>query len=93
MSHAKSLRVIGQSLEAAQVPRFKLTKDAERYQLWIAKYQFCFSPGDIARLEEYESSLNKSRNSRVFTAEELRQLGLRRRLLRSTPYLAQQLNP
>ena len=143
MSHAKSLRVIGQSLEAAQVPRFKLTKDAESYQLWIAKYQFCFSPGDIARLDaqaqkrrvnriaaplppktlsqqlralgtyldridvrsfrlvwtadfailEYENSVNKSGNSRVFTAEELRQLGLRRKLSRSTPYLAQQLNP
>ena len=143
MSHAKSLRVIGQSLETAQVPTFKLAKGGDTYQLWIAKYKFCFRPADIACLDaqaqkrrssrtagslppktlsqqlralgayldrigvgtfrllwtadfailEYEGRVNKSRNSKVFTAEELRQLGLHRRLLRSTPYLVPQLNP
>ena len=36
MSHAKSLRVIGQTLEAARVTTFKLEKHAQPYRLWIA---------------------------------------------------------
>lgn len=51
MSHAKSLRVIGATLEAAQVTSFKLEKHAAPYRLWIAKRLFCFGPADISRLD------------------------------------------
>ena len=51
MSHAKCLRVIGQTLQDAQVPRFKLDKRADSYRLWIAKRLFCFNPADISRLD------------------------------------------
>ena len=133
MSHAKSLRVIGQTLEAADVRAFKLETHASSYRLWIAKRLFCFGPADILRLDalagnkrqthftrpstslsqqlralggqldrikarafrivwtggaailEYER-VNGERNRRVFTAEELRQVGLNRSLLRSSGY-------
>ena len=141
MSHAKSLRVIGQTLQAAQITTFKLQKHAVPYRLWIAKCLFCFGPADISRLDaraqkkrkshfsrpsnallsqqlralgghldriearafrivwtggfailEYER-VNGERNRRVFTAEELRQVGLNRSLLRSSGYLLPQLHP
>ena len=51
MSHAKSLRVIGQTLEAARVTTFKLEKHAQPYRLWIADRLFSFGPADISRLD------------------------------------------
>ena len=36
MSHAKSLRVIGQILEAAKVETFELEKHGQRYLVWSA---------------------------------------------------------
>ena len=137
MSHAKSLRVIGQTLEAAQVTTFKLAKGADSYRLWIGKRLFCFAQADISRLDaqaqkkrtnhsttgtrpstslsqqlralgghldrievrafrivwtgdfailDYKRA-NGERNRRAFTAEELRQRGLHRSLLRSSPYV------
>jgi hypothetical protein len=35
MSHAKSLRVIGQALEAARIPTFELEKYGPQYMVWI----------------------------------------------------------
>ena len=137
MSHAKSLRVIGQTLQAAKVTSFKLEKHADGYRLWIAKRQFHFAPADISRLDaaaqkrrrshravtrwstslsqqlralggyvdkievrsfrivwagdsailEYER-INGERKHRLFTAEELVQLGLQRSSLRSSNYVA-----
>ena len=141
MSHAKSLRVIGQTLQAAQVTTFKLEKHASAYRLWIARRLYCFGPADISRLDaraqkkrknhftrpsnallsqqlralgghldrtevcsfrlvwsgdsailDYER-VNGERNYKAFTAEELRQLGLHRSLLRSGRYLFPQLDP
>jgi len=136
MSHAKSLRVIGQTLEAARVTTFKLEKHAQPYRLWIADRLFCFGPADISRLDakaqkrrknhlsstrrptslsqqlralggyldrievssfrivwipgsallDYER-INGERNSRAFTAEELRHQDLHRSLLRSSHQL------
>jgi len=51
MSHAKSLRVIGQTLQAAPVTTFKLEKHAGAYWLSIAKRLYCFGPADISRLD------------------------------------------
>jgi len=132
MSHAQALRVIGQTLEEAGVPTFKLDKHAEIYRLWTGKLVFRFGPADISRLDaqaqkrrgkrltamrpstslsqqlrtlgghldrieissfrlvwtagsallDYERVMGE-RNCRAFTAEELRQLGLHRSLLRS----------
>ena len=137
MSHAKSLRTIGQTLQDARVPRFKLEKRGDTYRLWIAKRLFCFGPADISRLEaqgrkrrtEYPTAATRSStslpqqlralggqldrievrafrivwtgdsalleyerangewNRRIFVADELRQLGLQRSLLRSSRYL------
>ena len=143
MSHAKSLRVIGQAVEAMQVTSFTLEKHDDSYQVWIAKQLFYFSPADISRLDaqaqkrrrnpptsatqppkslsqqlralgghldrtevcsfrlvwsgdsailDYER-VNGERNYKAFTAEELRQLGLHRSLLRSGRYLFPQLDP
>ena len=141
MSHAKALRVIGQTLEAARVTTFKLEKHADSYRVWIAKHLFCFGPGDISRLDSKAQKRRKNhsaatrpptslsqqlralgghldrievssfrvmwtagsalldykrvsgeRNFRTFTAEELRQLGLHRTLLRSRHYLCPQLD-
>src|SRR6266567_7286882 len=36
MSHAKSLRVIGQSLEAAEIATFELEKKGQHYLVWSA---------------------------------------------------------
>lgn len=51
MSHAKSLRAIGQTLQAARVTTFKLEKNADLYRLWIANRLFCLGPADISRLD------------------------------------------
>src|SRR5215510_9880081 len=51
MSYAKSLRVIGQILEAARVRTFKLEKHAELYHLRLGKNVFRFDRADIARLD------------------------------------------
>lgn len=51
MSHAKSLRAIGQTLQTARVTTFKLEKHADLYRLWIANRLFCFGPADISRLD------------------------------------------
>ena len=143
MSHAKSLRVIGQTVEAAQVKAFTLEKHDDSYLLWITERLFCFTPADISRLDaqaqkrrrnpptvatqppkslsqqlralgghldrvevcsfrlvwagdsailDYERA-NGERSYKSFTAEELRQLGLHRSLLRSGRYLFPQLDP
>jgi hypothetical protein len=133
MSHARSLRVIGQTLDRSQVGRFKLVNTDGHYRLWIGKDFFCFDEGEISRLDAQARSrrgcrptpsgqhdsisqqlralgdyldrlrvcyfrlvwtgncamldyrrFDSDRNSRVFTVEELRQLGLHRSLLRST---------
>ena len=51
MSHAKSLRVIGQTLEAAKVATFEVEKNRQGYFVAIADRLFCFSPADISRLD------------------------------------------
>jgi hypothetical protein len=131
MSHATSLRALGQTPGVEQVSTFKLEKCANSYRLWISKRLFSFDRADIARLNaqalkartnrrsatgqlvslsqqlralggyldrievrsfnivwtsgsailEYEG-INGERNSRIFTAEELRQLGLHRSMSR-----------
>jgi hypothetical protein len=142
VSYAKSLRVIGQILEAAQVTTSKLKKHSELYHLWLGKNVFRFDPADIARLDalaqkrrrnfpgtatrppeslsqqlrtlgsqldridvrafrivwtesfailEYKY-INGERKRRVFTAEELWQLGSRRSSRRSNRYLFPQLD-
>lgn len=134
MSHAKSLRVIGQTLEAARVATFEVEKSDPYYFVAIGDRLFCFSPADISRLNaqaqkrrQNQSSsiarlskrlshqlrtlgdrldrikvsafhivwtagsvildyqpLDGQRNCRTFTADELRQLCLHRRLPRSS---------
>ena len=61
MTHAKSLRVIGQTLQDARVPRFKLEKRADSFRLWIAKRLFCFNPADISRLDAEAQKRRKKR--------------------------------
>ena len=168
MSHAKSLRVIGQILEAAKVETFELEKHGQRYLVWSAALTkegklilrnalqdnasqnnrqaipnvFCFNPIDISRLDARAQKRRRNQSSsamrpstllshqlrslgdhldrievsafhimwtagsvilgyqpvdgdwnyRTFTAEELRQRGLHRRLLRSSRYLLPQLD-
>lgn len=60
MSYAKSLRVLGQLLEAAQVASFKLEKRSELYRLWIGKTLFRFDPADIARLDALAQKRRKN---------------------------------
>jgi hypothetical protein len=134
MSYAKSLRVIGQTLEAARVATFEVEKSGPCYFVTIGDRLFCFSPADISRLNaqaqkrrQNQSSsiarlskrlshqlrtlgdhldrikvsafhivwtagsvildyqpLDGQRNCRTFTADELRQLCLHRRLPRSS---------
>jgi hypothetical protein len=157
MSHAKSLRVIGQSLEAARIPTFELEKHDQHYLVWIvslakaeglilgdplsgkhampqsdrkptANPLFCFSRADISRLDAQAQKRRRNqsssaaqlskmlshqlrtlgdhldvwtpgfvlldyqpvdgrRNSRIFTAEELQQLCLHGKRLRSSDHL------
>jgi hypothetical protein len=79
MSHAKALRVIGQTLEAARVTTFKLEKHADPYRVWIAKRLFCFGPGDILRLDAQAQKRrrNHSTATRPSTSlsQQLRALG------------------
>ncbi|HEY7218456.1 MAG TPA: hypothetical protein VH985_08680 [Candidatus Binatia bacterium] len=166
MSHAKSLRVIGQSLEAARIATFELEKHDEHYLVWIvslakadelilrdplsrkdvvpqsnrkttANPLFCFSRAEISRLDAQAQKRRRNqsssatrlskmlshqlrtlgdhldrievsafqivwtpgsvlldyqpidgrRNCRIFTAEELRQLCLHGKWLRSSDHL------
>jgi hypothetical protein len=166
MSHAKSLRVIGQSLEAARIPTFELEKHDQHYLVWIislakaeelilrdplsekhgvpqsdgkptANPLFCFNRADISRLDAQAQKRRRNqsssaaqlskmlshqlrtlgdhldrievrafqivwtpgfvlldyqpvdgrRNSRIFTAEELQQLCLHGKRLRSSDHL------
>jgi hypothetical protein len=166
MSHAKSLRVIGQSLEAARIATFELEKHDEHYLVWIvslakadelilrdplsrkdvvpqsnrkttANPLFCFSRAEISRLDAQAQKRRRNqsssatrlskmlshqlrtlgdhldrievsafqivwtpgsvlldyqpidgrRNCRIFTAEELRQLCLHGKCLRSSDHL------
>jgi hypothetical protein len=165
MLHAKSLRVIGQLLEAAKVETFELEKHGQRYFVSSASLTkegelilrnalqdndfasrnnrqaipsvFCFNPADILRLDARAQKRRRNQSSsatqpsimlshqlrtlgdhldrldlsafhiiwtagsvilgyqpvdgdwnyRSFRAEELRQRGLHRRLLRSSHYL------
>lgn len=79
MSHAKSLRAIGQTLQAARVTTFKLEKHADLYRLWIANRLFCFGPADISRLDTQarKRRANRSAVNRPLTAlpQQLRALG------------------
>jgi hypothetical protein len=63
MSHAKSLRVIGQSLEAAKVATFELEKQGQRYLVWITNRVFCFSPADISRLDAQAQKRRRNQSS------------------------------
>ena len=63
MSHGKSLRVIGQSLEAAKVATFELEKRGPRYLVWIANRVFCFTPADISRLDAQAQKRRKNQSS------------------------------
>ncbi len=89
MSHAKSLRVIGQSLEAARVDTFELEKHDRHYLVWIvsstkadelislrdkdiapqnslqptADPLFCFSPADISRLDAQAQKRRRNQSS------------------------------
>jgi hypothetical protein len=165
MLHAKSLRVIGQLLEAANVETFEVEKHGQRYLVWSASLTkegelilqnalqdnncasqntrqaipnvFCFNPADISRLDARAQKRRRHQSSsatrpstmlshqlrslgdhldrlelsafhimwtagsvilgyqpvdgdwtyRSFTAEELRQRGLHRKLLRSSHYV------
>lgn len=170
MSHAKSLRVIGQLLEAAKVATFEVEKHGQNYFVCSASltkegelilrnalqdsdfasqnkrqaipHVFCFNPADISRLDaraqkrrgnQSSSATPPSRmlshqlrslgdhldrlelsafhimwtagsvilgyqpvdenwNYRHFTAEELRQRGLHRKLLRTSHYVSPRLD-
>lgn len=79
MSHAKSLRVIGQTLQAAKVMSFKLEKHADSYRLWIAKREFRFAPADISRLDAAAQKRRKSQRAvtrwSTSLSQQLRALG------------------
>lgn len=165
MSHAKSLRVVGQSLEAARIVTFELEKHDQHYLVWIislakadelisgealrdkgvtphrgkstANPLFSLSPADISRLDAQAQKRRRNqsssatrlskmlshqlrtlgdhldrvevrafqivwspdsvlldyqpvdgrRNRRIFTAEELQQLCLHGKWLRSSDHL------
>jgi hypothetical protein len=171
MSHAKSLRVIGQLLEAAKVESFELEKLGQQYLVWSDSLTkegelilrnalqddnfgtqknrsaipnvFCFNPADISRLDARAQKRRRNQSSstmpssillshqlrslgdhldrielnafhimwaaasvvlgyqpvhgdwsyRTFTAEELRQRDLHRKLLRSSHYVFPRLDP
>lgn len=92
MSHAKSLRVIGQSLEAARIATFELEKHDQHYVVWIvslakadelilrdplsrkdvvpqsdrkttANPLFCFSRADISRLDAQAQKRRRNQSS------------------------------
>ena len=92
MSHAKSLRVIGQSLEAARIATFELEKHDQHYLVWIislakanelilrdsisekdavpqsdrkptANPLFCFSRADISRLDAQAQKRRRNQSS------------------------------
>jgi hypothetical protein len=79
MSHAKSLRAIGQTLQAARVTTFKLEKNGGLYRLWIANRLFCLGPADISRLDTQarKRRANHPTDNRPVTAlpQQLRALG------------------
>jgi hypothetical protein len=170
MSHAKSLRVIGQLLEAAKVATFEVEKHGQHYFVCASltkegelilrnalqdtdfasqnkrqaiPHVFCFNPGDISRLDARAQKRRRNQSSsaappsrmlshqlrslgdhldrlelsafhimwtagsvilgyqpvdqnwnyRRFTAEELRQRGLHRKLLRTSHYASPRLDP
>ena len=82
MLHAKALRLIGQALEAARVPAFKVEKKATDYRLWIGTRQtFSFSPADILRLDaqaqrKRRAIATNSERPRAKLSQQLRALGL-----------------
>jgi hypothetical protein len=68
MAHAKSLRVIGQSLEAAKLPAFELNTDGPNYVVmsdsltktgeWILRH--ALSPNDTSDQSSGQSAVNRS---------------------------------
>jgi hypothetical protein len=68
MAHAKSLRVIGQSLEAAKLPAFELNTDGPNYVVmsdsltktgeWILRH--ALSPNDTSDQSAGQSAVNRS---------------------------------
>jgi hypothetical protein len=105
MSHAKSLRVIGQTLEAARIATFELEKYGPQYMVWsvavtetgermmrdalrrdkggaqdacdIANRVFCFSPGDISRLDGQAQKQRRNLSSSGTPPSKLISHGLR----------------
>ena len=68
MTHAKSLRVIGQSLETAKIQAFELKTDGQNYiaqsdsltaaSEWILRY--ALSPHDVSNQSARQSTTNRS---------------------------------
>ena len=105
MSHAKSLRVIGQTLEAARIATFELEKYGPQYMVWsvsvtetgerimrdalrrdnvgtkdafpTANRVFCFSPGDISRLDGQAQRQRRNQSSSGTPPAKLISHGLR----------------
>lgn len=78
MSHAKALRVIGQTLDTAGITTFKLNKCAEFYGLWTADYVFCFAADDICRLDSNAQKRRKNNSMPIrstLLSHQLRALG------------------
>lgn len=67
MSHAKSLRVIGQALEAAGVPTFEIEKYGPQYMVWSASVSFA-GEAQIRKALRQESDPSGARqtSTRVF---------------------------
>jgi hypothetical protein len=52
MSHAKALRLIGQTLEAAKIEAFRVEKRENDYRLWVgSKQMLSFTLADVLRLD------------------------------------------
>jgi hypothetical protein len=106
MSHARSLRVIGQSLEAARILTFELEKYGPQYMIWTdsvteageailrnvlghnkaapqdtrrhqANRLFCFSPGDISRLDAQAQKQRRTQSRSATPTVKLLSHGLR----------------
>lgn len=79
MSYAKSLRVIGQVLEASRITAFKIEHHGEAYRIWIGKSWFRLGAADIGRFDALAQK--RRRNSGMATrppkslSQQLRALG------------------
>jgi hypothetical protein len=92
MAHGTSLRVIGQSLEAARLSAFELETDGASYLVqsdvlsetgeWILRNGL--SPNDISEKDARQSG-DRQITSKTFTAGKLEQLGSHLRFRRAHP--------